>query len=966
MSRSTVFVGRHYISTESYDKALKNTNIATTLTYSYCQQQFIFSLKSFIVSNTKSLEMSKETKAKVAGAFRAMKALGISEEKVKPVLKNLLKLYDKNWELIEEENYRALADAIFDRDEREAEQRSKKTVNNDAVEQSKKIVNTEEEETQVPEEPEQPLKRLRLRYRDGQTSSNPSNSGLAKPLLIEPKEESSEIPETHPLKINGSLSKLDPPPPNAENTTSQSSGRNKGKQPVYSKSLVLHENSDPSQPSGFSNSPQNDQSRSGMGRNKGKQPVYSKSLVLHENSDPSQPSGISNSPQNDQSRSDSRQQSHSMRLRERGTKADSPQVLSRGKRPAPESSSRGVRLKEPKIEPDIGLSSGKANTESLALIVPKDEPVTDDMPSLGVRDVIIHTVTSNGGDLSSGLREDCDPEPFALQCVDVQVTADGATTPHASGSNGGLAIVSNHRPFNLEVASSPSGEVKFYLSYDPASTNPDFQMPAREAVLKLVEDKCLRSPNTLDPHISMMDVLKEMCQCFLTIGTDCNSQSLKPPDVTPTIDSLSKSSAVDALGAGGSCSSPLNGSMSVYYRTRSKASQAQKPTLSEPRDDVNHEQQQDKKCPGDELMANGEHEGNGVEEKNDLSLEVVVQQPLVTPGVMRSLNSVIDIARGQEKVVITVANDVNDDSPPSFSYIPQNAAYQSAYVNFSLARIADKNCCGSCSGDCLSLSVPCACAHETGGYFAYTPEGLVKEELLKEAISMNRDPKKHCQFFCKECPLERSKCEDVIEPCKGHLVRKFIKECWWKCGCDKQCGNRVVQRGISRNLQVFMTPGGKGWGLRTLEDLPKGAFVCEYVGEVLTNAELFDRVSRSPNGEKHSYPVLLDADWCAEGVLKDEEALCLDATYYGNVARFINHRCFDSTLVEIPVEVETPDHHYYHLAFFTTRKVKAMEELTWDYGIDFDDHEHPIKAFRCQCGSKYCRNIKRRARASRK
>lgn len=87
-----------------------------------------------------------------------------------------------------------------------------------------------------------------------------------------------------------------------------------------------------------------------------------------------------------------------------------------------------------------------------------------------------------------------------------------------------------------------------------------------------------------------------------------------------------------------------------------------------------------------------------------------------------------------------------------------------------------------------------------------------------------------------------------------------------------------------------MTPGGKGWGLRTLEDLPKGAFVCEYVGEVLTNAELYERVSRSANKDEHAYPVLLDADWAAECELKDEEALCLDATYYGNVARFINHR----------------------------------------------------------------------------
>lgn len=87
-----------------------------------------------------------------------------------------------------------------------------------------------------------------------------------------------------------------------------------------------------------------------------------------------------------------------------------------------------------------------------------------------------------------------------------------------------------------------------------------------------------------------------------------------------------------------------------------------------------------------------------------------------------------------------------------------------------------------------------------------------------------------------------------------------------------------------------MTPEGKGWGVRTLEDLPKGSFVCEYVGELLTNAELFGRVFKRPKGEKHSYNVLLDAGWVAGGELKDEEALCLDATYYGNVARFINHR----------------------------------------------------------------------------
>jgi len=93
--------------------------------------------------------------------------------------------------------------------------------------------------------------------------------------------------------------------------------------------------------------------------------------------------------------------------------------------------------------------------------------------------------------------------------------------------------------------------------------------------------------------------------------------------------------------------------------------------------------------------------------------------------------------------------------------------------------------------------------------------------------------------------------------------------------------------------QVFLTSDGKGWGLRTLEDLPKGTFVCEFVGEILTLNELHERNMKNPKGGKYTFPVLLDADWDL-GVVKDREALCLYAASYGNVARFINHRylCF--------------------------------------------------------------------------
>lgn len=330
----------------------------------------------------------------------------------------------------------------------------------------------------------------------------------------------------------------------------------------------------------------------------------------------------------------------------------------------------------------------------------------------------------------------------------------------------------------------------------------------------------------------------------------------------------------------------------------------------------------------------------------------------VNPSASDKKSKISDITKGQEKIKIALVNEIGIELP-KFVYITQNTTFQNAHVPFSLARISDEDCCKKCSGDCLSSRVPCACSRETGGEFAYTPKGLLKDKFLDACIPNYREPQNQNLFYCQDCcPMEKAKNAHHPEPCNGHPLKKFIKECWRKCGCTMACGNRVVQRGPTCRLEVFATKG-KGWAIRTLEYLPKGSFVCEYIGEILTNTELYERnEQRKKKNERHTYPVLLDNDWGSEQVLKDEEALCLDATHYGNVARFINHRCFDSNLIDIPVEVETPDHHYYHIAFFTKRNIEANEELTWDYGIDFEDKEHPIKAFRCHCESPYCRDVR--------
>ncbi|CAN7051931.1 unnamed protein product [Brassica oleracea var. botrytis] len=269
------------------------------------------------------------------------------------------------------------------------------------------------------------------------------------------------------------------------------------------------------------------------------------------------------------------------------------------------------------------------------------------------------------------------------------------------------------------------------------------------------------------------------------------------------------------------------------------------------------------------------------------STEEGQKQPQTSNGVVRKkkYKTIIrDITKGSESVEISLVDEVGTEQVPKFTYIPHNIVYQSAYLHVSLARISDDDCCASCKGDCLSADFPCACARETGGEYAYSKDGLLKEEFLDTCLKMKKAPDSFSKFYCQDCPLERGDGK-----CEGHLIRKFIKECWRKCGCDMMCGNRVVQRGIRCQLQVYFTQEGKGWGIRTLQDLPKGTFVCEYIGEILTNTELYERNIRSTS-ERHTYPVTLDADWGSEKDLKDEEALCLDATICGNVARFVNHR----------------------------------------------------------------------------
>ena len=63
------------------------------------------------------------------------------------------------------------------------------------------------------------------------------------------------------------------------------------------------------------------------------------------------------------------------------------------------------------------------------------------------------------------------------------------------------------------------------------------------------------------------------------------------------------------------------------------------------------------------------------------------------------------------------------------------------------------------------------------------------------------------------------------------VVLTGIYECNSACVCSNTCTNRLVQFPIRSRLQIFKTEN-RGWGIRTLDDMPQGTFIATYVGKL--------------------------------------------------------------------------------------------------------------------------------------
>ncbi|OXB81564.1 UNVERIFIED_CONTAM: hypothetical protein H355_008412 [Colinus virginianus] len=173
------------------------------------------------------------------------------------------------------------------------------------------------------------------------------------------------------------------------------------------------------------------------------------------------------------------------------------------------------------------------------------------------------------------------------------------------------------------------------------------------------------------------------------------------------------------------------------------------------------------------------------------------------------------------------------------------------------------------------------------------------------------------------------------------------------CRCSDGCGLRVVQRGLRLRLQVFLTDK-KGWGVRALQPIAQGTFVCEYAGEVLGRDEARRR-ARAQTARDANYIIAVREHVHGGRVLET----FVDPTYVGNVGRFLNHSC-EPNLVMVPVRVDSM---VPKLALFAAADISAGEELCYDYSGRFrnpDEGEQrapqgdQVLRKPCFCGSRAC------------
>lgn len=166
------------------------------------------------------------------------------------------------------------------------------------------------------------------------------------------------------------------------------------------------------------------------------------------------------------------------------------------------------------------------------------------------------------------------------------------------------------------------------------------------------------------------------------------------------------------------------------------------------------------------------------------------------------------------------------------------------------------------------------------------------------------------------------------------INRMLLYECHPQvCPAGETCQNQCFTKRQYSQVEIFRTLS-RGWGLRCCHDIKKGAFVSEYVGEVIDEEECRARIKRAQENDIGNFYLLtLDKD------------RIIDAGPKGNQARFMNHSCQPNCETQKwTVNGDT------RVGLFALVDVAAGTELTFNYNLECLGNGKTV----CKCGAPNC------------
>lgn len=264
-----------------------------------------------------------------------------------------------------------------------------------------------------------------------------------------------------------------------------------------------------------------------------------------------------------------------------------------------------------------------------------------------------------------------------------------------------------------------------------------------------------------------------------------------------------------------------------------------------------------------------------------------------TPLSLRPVGYVsLDVSMKKEGVPVFVFNDLDQNHDPLYYEYLVKTIFP-PYVFHSSGSDSGCACVQGCTDDCF-------CAMKNGGAIPYDQNGL----LLKG--------------------------------------KPLVFECGNFCQCPPNCRNRVAQKGVRNRLEVFRSRE-TGWGVRSLDLIQAGSFICEYAGIVLTG----EQVSVfTMNGDSLVHPSRFSNRWAEWGDLSQIYAdyvqpsypsippldFAMDVSKMRNVASYISHSLSPNVLVQFLLY----DHNnilFPRLAVFAMENIPPLKELSLDYGV---------------------------------